>query len=185
MIVMQPGEQVLCDVKRHPIGIIGSYVGAFLGIALIVVLAALLVPKLAEQYTGTANVQAIGYGVAAILGIFIIVALFISTVVYWQNRWVVTSDSITQISQRSLFGRQVSQLSMNNLEDVTVDQHGIFPTMFGYGTLKVETAGERSKFFFTYCPKPNDVARQILEARERFEQQNRGGESHGVNYIAN
>lgn len=182
MIVMQPGEQVVCDIKRHPIGIIGSYIGAFLGITLLAILAVLLVPKLAGQYGSDGNIEMIGYGGAAFLAVLIIVGLFVASTVYWQNRWVVTTDSITQIAQRSLFGRQVSQLSMNNLEDVTVDQHGILPAMFNYGTLRVETAGEHSKFYFIYCPDPNDIAHKILEAREMFEQQNRNAQTHGATY---
>jgi hypothetical protein len=40
--------------------------------------------------------------------------------------------------------------------------------MFNFGTLKVETAGERSKFVFMYCPRPNEYARRILEIHESF-----------------
>jgi hypothetical protein len=40
--------------------------------------------------------------------------------------------------------------------------------MFNYGTLKAETAGERSKFAFPFTPNPNKCAQEILHARERF-----------------
>jgi hypothetical protein len=79
---------------------------------------------------------------------------------------VVTSDSLTQISQTSLFNRQSSQLALVNIEDVTAEQNGILAHMFNYGVIRVETAGERSKFVFTYCPNPNFYAQQILQARE-------------------
>jgi len=94
--------------------------------------------------------------------------LGLATIVYWQNQWVVTTDSITQVAQRGLFNRQVSQLSMDNLEDVTVDQVGIIAKIFNFGTLRVETAGERAKFLFVYCPRPNRYAHEILEAHETF-----------------
>jgi hypothetical protein len=42
------------------------------------------------------------------------------------------------------------------------------PHLFNYGTLRVETAGEQSNFNFIYCPRPNAVAKLILEARERY-----------------
>jgi hypothetical protein len=40
--------------------------------------------------------------------------------------------------------------------------------MLGFGTLRVETAGERSKFAFPFCPKPAQYAREIIQAHEDF-----------------
>src|SRR6202011_6093270 len=96
-----------------------------------------------------------------------------ATRIYWGNSWIVTSDSVTQVSQTSLFKRQSSQLSLIHLEDVTAEQNGVLAHMFNYGLLRVETAGERSKFTFTFCPNPNFYAREILAAREAFEQNRR------------
>jgi hypothetical protein len=79
------------------------------------------------------------------------------------------------VQQTALFNKQSSQLSLGNLEDVTVEQNGILTHMFNYGVIKAETAGERSKFTFRYCPNPNLYAQQILNAREQFEQSHRGG----------
>ncbi len=69
-----------------------------------------------------------------------------------------------------MFDKQSSQLSLGNLEDISAEQNGILTHMFNYGAVRVETAGERSKFFFNFCPNPNYYAQQILTARETFEQ---------------
>lgn len=74
---------------------------------------------------------------------------------------------------------------MGNLEDVTTEKTGIFPHMFNYGVLKCETAGERSKFMFSYCPNPDYYAQQILDARERFEQFMRSSEARALYDEAN
>jgi len=166
MVVLQPGERVVAIIKRHPFGILSLYVMAMVGILVVTVLGFYFLPKLLESYGGDANVMFFS-GLAIVIAALVLV-LGIATSVYWQNQWTVTSDSITQISQKSLFARQVSQLSMDNLEDVTVDQDGILQQLFNFGTLKVETAGERSKFQFIYCPRPNEYARRILEAHELF-----------------
>src|SRR5882672_6137668 len=172
MVVLQPGERVVATIKRHPFGIVSLYAAATVGIAVAAVLAFVLLPNLLGQFSngGSNSVIYLGLGIVVVL---LVLVLGIATSVYWQNQWVVTTDSITQISQSSLFGRQVSQLSMDNLEDVTVNQDGILPHLFGYGVLKVETAGERSKFVFPYCPHPNDYARQILEIHEQFLEERR------------
>lgn len=166
----QPGEQTVCEIKRHPIGIIGTYI-----VAGFLIIAAALAAVLVQLYLkNAASLVPLVWAICALVMIVALVMLFVGTKVYWGNRWVVTSDSITQILQTSLFNVQSSQLSMGNIEDVTTEQDGILPHMFGYGSLRVETAGERSKFVFMYCPTPNEYAKKILNAREQFEQSRRG-----------
>ena len=172
MVVLQPGEQIVANVKRHPFGIIQLYIAALLGIGVAAVVAFLLVPSFLNQYGNGSGMSLVVVGLVLIVALLVLI-LGVATSVYWQNEWVITTDSITQIVQSSLFNRQVSQLSMENLEDVTVNQDGIIPHMFNFGTLKVETAGERSKFIFPYCPNPNEYARQILEIHEHFLEERR------------
>ncbi len=168
MVVMQAGEQVVCRIKRHPFGIVSSY---FVGGLVVVALAAaamFLVPRAADQVGDSQQFQSIAYLVLGLVALATAGILGIMTNVYWKNEWIVTDDSLTQLNQISLFASQSSQLSMENIEDVTVDQNGMIQQMFGFGTLHVETAGEHSKFAFDYCPTPTKYARMILEAREAF-----------------
>lgn len=148
------------------------YVSAVFALIVVVALA-VMAPTIFNQYASnmaesSSSVITFVQAGAAVFGIVIVLVLFVATMVYWQNRWIVTDDSITQITQNSLFGRRVSQLSMENLEDITIDQNGIIQTMFNFGTLRAETAGERSKFVFQYCPDPKKYARAILEVHEAF-----------------
>lgn len=168
MVVLQPGERIICEIKRHPFGILSMYFSGGIAILIAVVLAA-MAPQIADQLAYSAdNIMTMALLGAGIVVIGVACMLWIATTIYWQNRWIVTDDSITQIVQDGLFGRRVSQLSMENLEDVTVDQQGFLPSMFNFGTLKAETAGERSKFVFPMCPNPNAYARKILEVHEAF-----------------
>jgi hypothetical protein len=164
---MQEGEQVICDIHRHPAGLLGTYVMAGLILFLGAVGAFVLLPMYAPD---TIRSQAVGWGIIGFmfLAFFVVTFSYISIKVYNGNRWVVTDDSITQLQQVSLFSTQSSQLSLHNLEDITVEQRGLFQTAFNFGTLRAETAGERSKFAFPYCPNPNHCAREILMAREKF-----------------
>lgn len=167
---MQPGEQVVCEIRRHPIGLIGTYVIT----GFLIVVAAVLAVLVPHYVTNVGSLSAILWGVFALITVVALLIAWVGAKVYWGNRWIVTSDSVTQVSQTTLFNTQSSQLSMGNIEDVTAEQNGIVAHMFGYGLLRVETAGERSKFVFTYCPNPNHYAQEILGARERFEQGRRG-----------
>lgn len=174
LVVLRPGERVICEIKRHPFGIMTMYASGVLAI-LITALLAVFAPEIVGDYgsTDTGDLQSLALVGVGIVTVGIVAGLFLATTVYWQNRWIVTDDSITQITQNGLFGRRVSQLSLESLEDITVDQHGIVQSMFNFGTLHAETAGEKSKFVFIYCPNPNKYARQILQAHEMFLHQTR------------
>jgi hypothetical protein len=160
LAAMQDGEEMIADIHRHPFGIISLYFFAFIGLSAACGVILLLIPKLIPA-NSSYDPTSISVAAIVVVIILMLLGLGVTTMVYWQNRWVVTSDSLTQITQRSLFNRQVSQLSFGNLEDVTAEQRGIIPNLFNFGTLKAETAGEHSKFFFLYCPNPNLYARKI------------------------
>jgi hypothetical protein len=168
---MQPGERVICEVKRHPIGIIGIYFSLAAAVVLVAVVGYGFVP----QILTTSDPSRInGYVTLTLLVIAVLGGLFayVAHIVYWGNRWIVTDDSVTQVIQNSLFSKQSSQLSMGNLEDITAEKNGIIQSLFNYGVLKCETAGaQKRKFHFVYCPNPDYYAKCILDAREKFELQ--------------
>jgi hypothetical protein len=166
---MQPGERVICEVKRHPIGILGIYFSFIAAIVLVAIVGYGFAPQI---FTTTDSSRIYGYVTLALLVITVLGGLFayIAHIVYWGNRWIVTDDSVTQVIQNSLFSKQSSQLSMGNLEDITAEKNGIMQHLFNYGVLKCETAGaQKSKFHFLYCPNPDYYAKCILDAREKFE----------------
>ena len=169
--VQSPGERVICTIKRHPIGLFGVYfMSGLLFVLLIVGVAAL--PRLATDLSSTDKTYA--FALALLFAMMILVFVYIAAIIYKGNRWIVTSDSITQIAQTGLFHKEASQLSLGNLEDVTFTQDTFIQTIFGYGTLKVETAGEHSKFQFPFCPAPQKCAVEIIQAHEDFVTQHGG-----------
>ena len=145
------GEHVVVIVRKHIIGLIFIYLQALVGLI-----------ALQSQ----SNRLIVGL---VLLGVTILILfLFVATYVYRASRLLVTDKNLIQISQKSLFIRTVSRLSMSNVEDVSADQRGILATIFNYGTLHIQTAGERPNFDFRYCPTPNKYADQVLEARQAF-----------------
>lgn len=166
--VMAPGEQMICEIRRHPIGILGIYIMTGLLLIVLAILAFIVTPHVVTSSGHQATV--VGALIFLVVGTLAVGFVLVAHIVYWGNSWVVTSDSVTQITQTSLLRKQSSQLSLGNLEDVSATQDGILPHMFNFGVLRVETAGERSKFLFPFCPNPSYYAKQILAARENFEQ---------------
>jgi ABC-type multidrug transport system fused ATPase/permease subunit len=172
LAVDQPGEQLVCEIKRHPIGIIGAYVAAGLALVVLAVVVFIVAPHLFDRVSSS-RMALIG-GLVFLLGAIIVAGfVFVTHTVYWSNRWIVSSDSITQVKRTSLFDKQTSQLSLADLEDITAEQDGPLAQMFHLGVLSAETAAATDKFTFLYCPNPTEYAKQILAARERFEETRR------------
>lgn len=172
LAVMEPGEQTICEIKRHPIGILGMYLAAGCLLVALAVILFVLAPHVfgGQSHGRMVSASALIFAIAAAIAV---VVLLIANKVYWGNRWIVTSDSITQIKRISLFDKQTSQLSLGDLEDITAEQDGLLAELFHFGVISAETAGATDKFTFPYCPNPNTYAKQILAARERFEQERR------------
>lgn len=167
---MREGESVLFQITRHPIGLVTVY--AMFAILLVIVgISAVMAPDVLTEYNRR-TVSNIGLAAFLFAAILSLVFVTIAHKIYYGNRWILTSDSLTQVNQFSLFSKQNSQLGLDNLEDVTVDQKGILSHMLDYGSLRAQTAGEHGKFIFIYCPHPNKYAKQILDARENFEHGN-------------
>lgn len=162
-------ETKICEIAKHPIGIIIVYLQAFVGLIIAIGLTYFLLPSVIED-TDTAFAYANLFAALAIA--FAVVVVLLSAIIYRQNRLIVTDRNITQILQNGLFNRKVSQLNLVNVEDVTSTQNGIIATIFGYGELKIETAGEQVNFHYSYCPNPGYFAKIILNAREQILGQN-------------
>lgn len=173
---MREGERNIFEVRRHPIGLFGMYFSAGLLLVVVGVLALGVAPTYLTNYNKS-SVMLVGLAVFLVVALFTLIFVAIGHKVYWGNRWILTTDSLTQVQQRGLFDKQSGQLSLGNLEDVTAVQDGMLAHMFNFGVLRAETAGERSKFVFAFCPNPNYYAQQVLSARENFEQGRRGDPS--------
>jgi len=168
-----PSETKIFDVRRHIFGLVLIYIQVFLGLALAFGLILPFLPEAAETLGINKSAASAVAGVISVL-VIILAAFFLilATRIYRNHQLIVTDSNVTQVLQIGLFNRKVSELSMSNVEDVTAHQKGIFQTVFNYGVLKVETAGEQNNFVFHYCPNPNATAKALLDTRSQYLQHN-------------
>jgi membrane protein YdbS with pleckstrin-like domain len=166
--MLEPGEHMITVVHRHPIGIIIIYLEALIGVIALGVLAIFIAPDIFSDTSTQTNRLIVGGTIFAVA--MLVFVLFVATYVYRQSRLLVTDKSLVQVMQKSLFIRNVSRLSMSNVEDVSAEQRGILATILNFGTLTIQTAGEMENFIFPTCPDPNKYAHRILEARQAYAQ---------------
>ncbi len=162
-----PGETKLFEVHKHWFGLFIVYFEVAFGFVTGLVLMWLLSPVIFPN-TDPANRRLYLSTIIGVVAIFAWVILILFTYIYRQNRLIVTNKNLTQILQKGLFNRKVSELSMANVEDVTANQQGFFPSVVGYGDMLVESAGAQENFDFSFCPKPNYYGKIVLDARQQY-----------------
>lgn len=161
-------ETKIADVRRHPFGLIVIYLQFIFGTGLAIGLLVFLLPGVVG--TDSAGVDASIGILVLFMAVFGAIFLILATKIYRGNQLIITDNNITSVQQTGLFSRKVSELTMADIEDVTANTNGVFPTLFNFGTVSVETAGEQNNFVFKFCPNPNAYAKVMQDARMEFMQ---------------
>lgn len=81
---------------------------------------------------------------------------------------VITNKRIVDIEQKSLFARTVSTVRFDRIQDITVEVHGLIPTMLHFGTLRIQTAGEEREFVIKNIHNPYAVKDFIIREQHRI-----------------
>lgn len=94
---------------------------------------------------------------------------------YYLNAWVLTNQRIVNIKQSAFWQREVSSLLLPRVQDVTTDVSGIVRSLLGFGTIKVQTAGEEVGFVMRGIPEPEYMREVILKNVSESSHQNNSG----------
>jgi uncharacterized membrane protein YdbT with pleckstrin-like domain len=174
MIKLEPNEKQILMVRRH--WFVLAKPAAFFAVALIfptIFLSAApsLFPALAApSFEPILNFLLTLY----FMGLFLF--LFIFWVNYYLDVWIITTHRLIDVEQKSLFSREIAEMRLSRIENVSVNIRGFIQTMLGFGDIVVETAGV-SRFIIKDAPRYYEVKNALLRHqhitdRARQEQQN-------------
>ncbi|MBI4034952.1 MAG: PH domain-containing protein [Candidatus Chisholmbacteria bacterium] len=113
--------------------------------------------------------------VAALMWYLLTIGLVMENFLSWYfNVYLVTDERIVDIDFYSLIYKEVSDTKLERIQDVTVVQGGVIRALFNFGTVNIQTAGERREFDFEDVPRPQLVAKflnemMLEEEREKIE----------------
>lgn len=93
------------------------------------------------------------------------IVLFFAFMKYYLDAFVLTNERVIRIEQISAFSRTVSELRLERIQDVTIEQHGVLATLLHFGDIRVQTAGESEEFLFTAIPHPVRVKEALMAAQ--------------------
>ncbi|MFA5855343.1 MAG: hypothetical protein WC846_03635 [Candidatus Gracilibacteria bacterium] len=102
---------------------------------------------------------------------FSLYLLFMLLIAYvkWLNEEldiiIATDQRIISHEQIDLFHRQISETSIQQLQDVKGTENGLFASLFHYGTLEIQTASSDVFFRMKHVDHPYENARKLLDIR--------------------
>lgn len=159
-------ERILNVMHHHWFAYVSVYLGSAF-IILVILGAAIGVKAFSsdlELSSAAANAVMVGGIVfATLVGLFSLIPAWLKK----QEYIVLTEEAIMQVNKPSLFTNKVSQLNLNHISDVTVNQD-VLGTMLGFGRIVIETPGEQDNYSFTVIPTPHQFSQAIIEAHENY-----------------
>ncbi len=96
--------------------------------------------------------------------------VFIEFTDYYLDTWIITNERIINIEQEGLFHRTASELDLASVQDTTAEIRGILQTVFTYGNVFVQTAGQKGRFHFKNINNPEQVKERVNQLVEEDKQ---------------
>lgn len=160
-----PGEKVLIVMRRHWFTVLKVAVLYLLLFILPLLARTLLMQHRPEVWDALVGQEV--WGMLARLAVsayYLIVWVFfgMTWTNYYLDVWVITNERLIALEQRGLFNRSVLELKLSRVQDVTANVKGMLHTLFDYGDVRVQTAGEGPDFVFAQVTRPYQLVEKVV-----------------------
>lgn len=93
---------------------------------------------------------------------------------YNNDLWAVTDQRLVDSLKRHWFHHQMSSADLVDVEDIRVEREGFLHTIFNFGDVRCQTAGEVPNFVLDGIPNPAGVLSVVDSARDAARRDLRG-----------
>lgn len=156
-------EKIVLIFRSHPITYLPRVFNS-IWIILINVIGVLFFDYITEQFR---------VPVTATMVFLCLIALtnLVNTFVHWfYNVNIITTERFVDVDFLGIEYHKVSEAQIEKIEDISVVTAGMWSSLFNYGTIVIQTAGESRVFEFTDIPEPGriqDVLRDLAELKQK------------------
>lgn len=161
MLQLRENEKILLVIRKHWLVMVPYFVIFTIALALIPVILSLLSPLIQNL-----DMELVENATNFFLSLYLmtlILFLYLNWMDYYLDMWIITDQRIIDIEQKGLFYRDIAEIPMRNVQDITIEIRGPIQTFFKFGTIKIQTAGER-EFYIQYLPRLYQVKELILKS---------------------
>ena len=165
-IPLNPDEKVVLDAQKH-------WFMLALEIFLLVVATVVPVCLLFISYALIKEINlfipSVSYVILiSLLWILLMWACIIKALTdYYLDVIRITNLRILDVDQKGLFHRNIATMRLSNIQDVTVESGGFFATIFKYGNIKIQSAGEDTEFIIRYVANPDEITAILLRGQDK------------------
>ncbi len=158
-------EKIYLVIREHPIlfyirlGIAGLLFIA--GILAHMYIPALVSTALSESALLVLSLLFYTYYLVILLGLLLVVKF------YYLSLQIITDMRMVDVDQSGIFKRKVTEIQIENVEEVTSSAHGLLPTVFNFGNVLVQTSSAQNEFEFENVSHPEQIKKLILDLYEQ------------------
>ena len=87
------------------------------------------------------------------------------------NIYIVTDERIVDVDFINIFFRKISTAKIDEIQDINVSSSGAIETLFGYGSVTIQTSAAIPEFDFMYVPHPDRVGKILNHLIEHEDQE--------------
>lgn len=161
------GEQIIMVVRRHWFNILQNLLSVLI-MAGFLVASFLYLPLLFPTLSKSAASGLFLFG-ETVFAMVIWIIFFLIWIDYYFDVWIVTNRRIINIEQKGLFSREVSELKLEKIQDISTEVLGVIPTFLNYGDVYIQTAAEQERFIFRRVPDPYRIKDIIMGLQKKHE----------------
>lgn len=153
---LQDGETVVRIVRGHPITL-----GAPVAFGGVLMLADFF---LLAWWFGHHGWGVLGFTVVMAIGVFLIIR---GIYVWRHNVLAVTNRRVIDIDQHGFFERNVAEAPYEKIQDVRYTIRGLWPTIFHFGTIILQTAGNTTNLELAAVEHPVELQQLISDLQRQ------------------
>ncbi|MBI4096782.1 MAG: hypothetical protein HY425_03650 [Candidatus Levybacteria bacterium] len=156
----KPDEKIILLLRAHFITNIAWIIVSLVLIILPVIILFFL-PRLGVNFLSSS--QAIRFtGIYVLFYSLIVFSYILINFLHWfYNVFLVTTQRVVDIDYSDIVVHNIAVTNLEHIEDVNYTQSGFIPTIFNYGSLFVQTAGNERNFEALSIPRPREATHII------------------------
>lgn len=151
-------ENVVLLLRRHVVTNI-----PWIAIAILMLLAPLVLSFFPLLDFLPARYQFMGLILWYLLTTAVVFEKFLS---WYFNVYIVTNERLIDYDFFNLLYKNTTEAELTKIQDINVQMGGLAQTVFNYGTVLIETAGEIPNLEFELVPNPAAVTKKIRELED-------------------
>lgn len=154
----EQGEKIILFMRQHVIFLVPT-----ICLAILLVLAPSVLVPFMLRFMHLPIRLPVGYVIVGTLFWYVVTfgVVLIRFLRWFFNIYIVTDKRVVDIDFVHLLYKEFSEAQLSKIQDMTFKTGGFFSTIFNYGNVVIQTAGELPNFDFESVPNPEKVVQTI------------------------